>query len=45
MIDGSDALTDFKRGELRGKIKTMPGLNRFLRVTRAGKLRVDARRK
>jgi hypothetical protein len=42
LIDGSDALSEFKRGELRGKIKTMPGLNRFLRVTPAGKLRLDA---
>jgi hypothetical protein len=42
MIDGSDALSDFKRGELRGKISDKPGLNRFLRVTPAGKLRVDA---
>ena len=36
LIDGSDALTDLKRGELRGKIKTMPGVNRLLRVTRPG---------
>jgi transposase len=42
MIDGSDALSDFKRGELRGKIAGKPGLNRFLRVTAGGKLRVDA---
>ena len=42
MIDGSDGLSDFKRGELRGKIAGKPGLNRFLRVTAGGKLRVDA---
>ncbi|WP_308165503.1 IS1634 family transposase [Nocardia noduli] len=42
MIDGSDALSEFKRGELRGKIAGKPGLNRFLRVTAGGKLRVDA---
>uniref|UniRef100_UPI001C3F808A transposase n=1 Tax=Nocardia amamiensis TaxID=404578 RepID=UPI001C3F808A len=42
MIDGSDALSDFKRGELRGRIAAKPGLNRFLRVTASGTLRVDA---
>jgi hypothetical protein len=41
MIAGSDALSVTKRAELRGKISTMPGLNRFLRVTPAGLLRVD----
>lgn len=41
MIDGTDQLTATKRAELRGKISTMPGLNRFLRVTGAGLLRVD----
>jgi len=41
MIGGSDDLTDTKRAELRGKISTMPGLNRFLRVTPTGLLRVD----
>src|SRR3982751_2999266 len=30
-----------KRGELRGKISTKPGLNRYLRVTPGGLLRVD----
>jgi hypothetical protein len=42
LIDGSDTLSEFKRGELRGKISAKPGLARFLRVTPAGKLRVDA---
>ncbi len=42
LIAGADELSDFKRGELRGKINTKPGLNRFLRVTTGGKLRVDA---
>jgi hypothetical protein len=42
LIAGTDALSDFKRGELRGKINGKPGLNRFLRVTAGGKLRVDA---
>jgi len=40
-ITGSDALGATKRGELRGRISTKPGLNRFLRVTPAGLLRVD----
>jgi transposase len=30
-----------KRGELRGRISTKPGLNRYLRVTPSGLLRVD----
>lgn len=41
LIDGSDALSEFKRGELRGKIAAKPGLNRYLRTTPAGKLRID----
>jgi hypothetical protein len=41
MIAGSDQLTTVKRAELRGKISTMPGLNRFLRVTPGGLLRTD----
>ncbi len=41
-IDRSDALSKTKRAELRGKISTMPGLNRYLRVTPAGLLRTDA---
>lgn len=41
MIDGTDQLTATKRAELRGKISTMPGLNRYLRVTGSGLLRVD----
>jgi hypothetical protein len=41
LIDGSDQLSEFKRGELRGKITTKPGLNRYLRTTPAGKLRID----
>jgi len=40
-IAGSDKLTATKRAELRGKISMMPGLNRFLRVTPGGLLRVD----
>ena len=38
---GSDKLSNTKRAELRGKISTMPGLNRFLRVTPGGLLRTD----
>jgi hypothetical protein len=40
-INGSDALSKTKRAELRGKISTMPGLHRYLRVTAAGLLRID----
>ena len=46
LIAGSDTLPVMKRGELRGKISTKPGLNRYLRVTPGGLLRIDkARRK
>jgi transposase len=41
-IDDSDRLSATKRAELRGVISTKPGLNRFLRVTPKGLLRVDA---
>jgi transposase len=41
MIAGTDGWSVTKRAELRGKISTMPGLNRFLRVTPGGLLRVD----
>ncbi|MEU0521913.1 IS1634 family transposase, partial [Streptosporangium sp. NPDC006007] len=41
LIEGTDTLSEFKRGELRGKIATKPGLNRYLRTTPAGKLRID----
>jgi len=40
-IDASDTLTAAKRAELRGQISTKPGLNRFLRVTAGGLLRID----
>ena len=42
LITGSDRLTPTKRAELRGVISTKPGLNRFLRLTPGGLLRVDA---
>jgi hypothetical protein len=41
-IDGTDTLTAVKRAELRGVISTKPGLNRYLRVTPGGLLRIDA---
>ena len=41
-IDGTDTLTATKRAELRGVISTRPGLNRYLRVTPGGLLRIDA---
>ena len=41
MIDASDALDATKRAELRGQISTRPGLNRYLRVTPGGLLRID----
>jgi len=43
LVDGSDALSATKRAELRGQISTKPGLNRFLRVTATGRLRIDAK--
>jgi hypothetical protein len=42
LIDRSDALGKDKRAELRGVISTKPGLNRYLRVTPGGLLRIDA---
>ncbi len=41
MIAGSDTLSATKRAELRGVISTRPGLNRYLRVTPSGLLRID----
>jgi hypothetical protein len=41
-IDGTDKLSATKRAELRGVISTKPGLNRYLRVTPGGLLRIDA---
>lgn len=40
-IDGTDTLSATKRAELRGVISTKPGLNRYLRVTPGGLMRVD----
>ncbi len=44
LIDGTDRLSKDRRAELRGVISTRPGLNRYLRVTPGGLLRVDAAR-
>jgi hypothetical protein len=44
LIADTDTLSEFKRGEVRGKIAGKPGLNRYLRATGAGKLRVDQAR-
>ena len=41
LIADTDKLSDFKRGEVRGKLAGKPGLNRYLRATPAGKLRID----
>jgi hypothetical protein len=41
LIAGTDTLSEFKRGEIRGKIAGKPGLNRYVRTTPAGKLRID----
>jgi len=43
-IKDSDQLSAGKRAELRGVISTKPGLNRYLRVTPGGLLRIDAAR-
>ncbi|HEY5989705.1 MAG TPA: IS1634 family transposase [Streptosporangiaceae bacterium] len=43
MIKDSDNRTKTKRAELRGVISTKPGLNRYLRVTPGGLLRIDAK--
>ena len=44
LTDGSDKLSRDKRAELRGVISTKPGLNRYLRTTPGGLLRIDASR-
>src|ERR687898_496297 len=43
LIAGTDQLRATKRAELRGVLSTKPGLNRFLRVTPGGLLRLDQR--
>jgi hypothetical protein len=43
LIKDSDKLTATRRAELRGVISTKPGLNRYLRTTPGGLLRVDAK--
>ena len=44
LIADTDALPATKRAELRGRISTMPGLNRFLHVTPKGLLRIDKKK-
>jgi DDE family transposase len=44
LIDGTDSLATDKRAELRGTISARPGLNRYLRTTPGGLLRIDASR-
>jgi transposase len=44
LIKDTDKLTATKRAELRGVISTKPGLNRYLRTTPGGLLRVDAKK-
>lgn len=41
LISGTDKRTATKRAELKGRISTMPGLNRYLRTTPSGLLRID----
>ncbi|TMR02644.1 IS1634 family transposase [Nonomuraea turkmeniaca] len=41
LIDGTDGWKSDKRAELRGVISTKPALNRYLRVTAGGLLRID----
>jgi hypothetical protein len=43
LINDTDRLSGTKRAELRGQISTKPGLNRFLRVTASGLLRIDTK--
>ena len=44
LIEGIDTLAVTKRAELGGRISTMPGLNRFLRTTPGGLLRIDRKK-
>ena len=44
LISTTDTLSATKRAELRGRISTMPGLYRYLRVTPNGLLRLDKAR-
>jgi Transposase DDE domain len=41
LIAGTDTLSPTKRAELRGRISTLASLNRYLRVTPTGLLRID----
>jgi transposase len=44
LIADADKLSTTKRAELRGRISTLPGPNRFLRTTPKGLLRVDRKK-
>jgi transposase len=44
LIADTDKLSTTKRAELRGRISTLPGPNRFLRTTPKGLLRVDRKK-
>jgi IS4 transposase len=44
LITDTDRLSPTERAELRGRISTMPGLNRYLRVTPKGLLRLDKKK-
>jgi hypothetical protein len=44
LITDTDQYSADKRAELRGKVSTKPGLNRFLRTTPSGLLRIDKRK-
>jgi Transposase DDE domain len=43
LVADTDKLPATKRAELRGVLSTKPGLNRFLRITPGGLLRIDQR--
>ncbi|MDN5933175.1 MAG: transposase [Pseudonocardia sp.] len=42
LIDGSDTWSASRRSEFVGSLKAKPGLRRYLRATKTGRLRVDA---
>jgi hypothetical protein len=44
LISDTDTLSASQRAELRGRISTMPGPNRYLRVTPKGLLRIDKKK-
>lgn len=42
LIEGSDTWTPARRSELVGSLRARPGLRRYLRATKTGRLRIDA---